>query len=158
MLPSICLQVGNTLLQTRQNDCSAQALTWSCVCQNGVTPNVTMYSLTLPYFICQEWGTQCVAACGSDSTCASNCRQNHPCGAQDTSPPNKTIIAASKSAAAASSTKNSGGQTVHTGFADGSPGEGAAGQIRPPVLFGINGNVGSMVVVGALFLGFAVVL
>ena len=97
--------------------------------------------------------------CGSNSQCASDCTQNHPCGAQDTSPPNKTIIQASKSAAAASTTKKNGG--VYTGFANGAPSannKGAAGQVRPPILLGMNGNAGLGVVFGALFLGFALVL
>jgi len=42
---------------------------------------VTEYTLTLPYFVCTEWGTQCVKNCGSNNACASSCRQDHPCGA-----------------------------------------------------------------------------
>lgn len=57
------------------------ALTYGCVCENGLSPNLSEYSLTLPFFICQEWGNQCVAGCAGDSACASDCRQNHPCGA-----------------------------------------------------------------------------
>lgn len=81
--PQICLQTSAHSSETRENDCVAKTLTYSCVCSNGVSPNVSQYSLTLPYYICQEWGNQCVAACGQDNTCSSACREDHPCGAQD---------------------------------------------------------------------------
>lgn len=119
---SICLQVGNALLETRQNDCSAASLTYTCVCQNGISPNISQYSLTLPYFICQEWGNQCVANCGLDSTCASSCRQKHPCGAQDPRRGNKTVASASRSASAARAASKTKAATAHTGFANGADG------------------------------------
>lgn len=84
----------NSLLQT--------ALTYGCLCDDGKTPNVSQYSLTLPYFVCQEWGTQCVADCGSDNTCAGACRQDHPCGALDPSPANKTNSTTTASGTASS--------------------------------------------------------
>jgi hypothetical protein len=33
-----------------------------------------MYSQTLPFYICQQWGTQCVAGCNGDNTCSDSCR------------------------------------------------------------------------------------
>lgn len=78
-------------------------LTYGCLCGDNTQPNVSEYSLTLPYFVCTEWGNQCVTACGQDSTCASACRQDHPCGATDPSPPNTTSSATTASATASSS-------------------------------------------------------
>lgn len=62
-------------MTTLDNECDADALTYSCVCENNVSPNITQYSQTLPFYICQAWGTQCVAGCGNGAnTCADKCR------------------------------------------------------------------------------------
>lgn len=47
---------------------------------------------------------------------------------------------------------------MHTGFADGSNSEGAAGIVRPPGLLGMGGNGGLMVLGSGLFFAFAVFL
>lgn len=112
--PEICLQTSAHSSITRSNDCVAKTLTYSCVCSNGITPNVSQYSLTLPYYICQEWGNQCVANCGQDNACASACREDHPCGAQDPRTPNTTTTTSTRPNA--HSATPTGG---YTGFADG---------------------------------------
>lgn len=84
-----------------------KTLTYGCVCGNGMQPNVSEYSLTLPYFTCQEWGNQCVKACGQDNTCSSACREDHPCGAQSPTPANttSTTTAAPTTSSTSSSTQ-----------------------------------------------------
>ncbi len=77
-------------------------LSYGCLCGNNLQPNVSEYSLTLPYFVCTEWGTQCVNACGSDNTCASACRQDHPCGAQRPKTNYTTTTSSSETAVAMS--------------------------------------------------------
>jgi hypothetical protein len=73
--PLICLQQpGVTSLTTLDNECDPKTLIYSCVCDNGVAPNITQYSQTLPFHICQAWGTQCVAGCNGDNTCSDKCR------------------------------------------------------------------------------------
>ena len=72
-------------------------LTYDCVCGNGQSPNASEYSQTLPYFICTEWGTQCVAACAGDTSCQSACRDDHPCGAQNPKRVNVTSTTSSVS-------------------------------------------------------------
>lgn len=90
--PLICLQQPGVKSQnTITNDCDPDTLDASCVCENNVSPNITQYSQTIPYFKCTEWGNQCVKACGpSDASCATSCRADHPCGAQDPAKPNAT--------------------------------------------------------------------
>lgn len=105
------------------NTCDADNLTYDCECANGMQPNITQYTQTLPFFICQEWGNQCEKDCG-DSTCASECRQKHPCGAQDPFKPNSSTISrtmstsatASRTGVEAGATTNSDGETIFTGF------------------------------------------
>ncbi|PVI08078.1 hypothetical protein DM02DRAFT_152682 [Periconia macrospinosa] len=82
--PLICLQQpGVTSQNTIKNDCSPDNLSYSCVCDNNVAPNVTEYTQTMPFFICQEWGNQCRKKCNGDNTCADKCTADHPCGATD---------------------------------------------------------------------------
>lgn len=61
-------------MTTETNTCDSDNLTYQCVCDNGLSPNITQYSQTLPYFICQQWGNNCVAGCNGDNTCQSKCR------------------------------------------------------------------------------------
>ncbi|KZF26138.1 hypothetical protein L228DRAFT_264564 [Xylona heveae TC161] len=112
--PLLCLQISNSS-DTEENNCQADALTYSCVCSNGASPNASQYSLTLPYFICTEWGNQCVNNCGGNSQCQSDCRTQHPCGAQD---PKRVNITTTSSSAAASKTSNA---AMDTGTGLGGP-------------------------------------
>jgi hypothetical protein len=66
------------------------------VCDNGLSPNLTEFTQTLPYNICQQWGTNCVNACGiGENACADSCRADHPCGAQDPFKGNATMTSSS---------------------------------------------------------------
>ncbi|KAI0193508.1 hypothetical protein F4808DRAFT_357578 [Astrocystis sublimbata] len=106
--PLICKQSPPGGFET--NECDPMALTYGCVCEDGKSPNLSEYSLTLPFFICQEWGTQCVTACGSDATCASDCRQNHPCGAQNPTRANVTSSSSPSATETGMSATNSAGE------------------------------------------------
>jgi hypothetical protein len=64
-------------MTTDENECDSDKLTYTCVCENGIVPNITQYSQTLPFFICQAWGTQCVKNCNGDNTCQSACTYVH---------------------------------------------------------------------------------
>lgn len=166
--PLICLQQpGINSMTTEQNDCDSDALTYTCVCENGVAPNITEYSQTLPYFICQQWGNNCVANCNGDSTCQSACREDHPCGAQDPYRGNTSLPTTMASTAAATGTDGSASNTIpvtgfggasETGSSDsnnngGSNDQGGAGSIFMP-----NAGLGLAAVFGSVFLGFAVLL
>ncbi|KAL1609358.1 hypothetical protein SLS59_001724 [Nothophoma quercina] len=155
--PLICLQQpGVTSSTTEDNECDPDTLTYSCVCENGVSPNITQYSQTLPFFICQEWGNQCVNNCNGDNTCANSCRADHPCGAQSPYLGNATSSSSSSSASATASATTSrnvvgfGGQTA-TSAAGGSTGAAHA-------TFVPNAAIGAAVLFSSVFLGFAVLL
>lgn len=102
--PIICQQYppGTTLVNT----CDPETLTYGCICGTGQKPNVTEYSLTLPYFTCTEWGNQCVKACGQNNECSRNCRENNPCGALNPTKNNETTTASSTSASASATQSN----------------------------------------------------
>jgi hypothetical protein len=123
--PLICLQPPSETATLNDNSCDPDTLTFSCVCGDGLSPNVTQYTQTLPYFICSEWGNQCVTGCNGDNTCSSACRQDHPCGAQDPIRPNSSTItstmssSSSRTASEAGATTDGSGGTVYSGFGGG---------------------------------------
>ncbi|KAK5109787.1 hypothetical protein LTR62_006520 [Meristemomyces frigidus] len=184
--PLICLQT-NTEANTIANSCDPTTLAWSCVCANGISPNVTQFSQTVPFFECQEWGTQCVSNCGTGNTaCQSACQQDHPCGAQNpvrqnTSTLSSTMSSTASGSGAASSagtstTGGSGGQSVYSGFggaaasstggsaaqSTGSGSSAATSKAGAASLHAAALNVGQtfgvLGLVGAMFGGFAVLL
>ncbi|KAI5467591.1 hypothetical protein BGZ63DRAFT_371620 [Mariannaea sp. PMI_226] len=151
--PVICEQTGDG--STKVNDCDPDTLTYGCICGDGKQPNVSEYSLTLPYFVCQEWGNQCVAKCGNSNTCASDCRQNHPCGAQDPKKVNKTKTATGTTASA-TGTSTDTADTIYTDIgsdstdsADSKDKGGAAMALEAGSRWGL------AVVLGSMFAGFA---
>jgi len=112
--PIICEQTPPGT--TEVNSCDAESLTYGCVCGNGLQPNMSEYSLTLPYFVCQEWGNQCVKGCGGDNACASSCRQDHPCGAQNPTRANTTSSATSSATPTDDGSSPSDTNAVYTGL------------------------------------------
>lgn len=118
-------------------------LQYGCICGDGKQPNVSEYTLTLPYHTCTEYGNQCVENCEEhDNECARACREDHPCGAQDPQGPSGTA-----SAAAPTSTDDDDGDDDDEEF-EPLGGEGAAGRVE------LGGTYGLFVVLGALFAGF----
>lgn len=107
--------------------------------------------MTIPFFVCQEWGNQCVNGCaGGDNGCAADCRQNHPCGAQDPERVNVTSTAAS------TASKTEDPNTIYTGPGgvssdddDDNNNNNGAG-----ALLAVGRTYGMAVVFGSLFLGF----
>ncbi|KAI4151874.1 MAG: hypothetical protein LQ341_000827 [Variospora aurantia] len=90
--PLLCLQQGASDMPAA-NDCTPSTLAYSCVCSDGQQPNVSEYSQTIPFYECQEAGTQCVNRCeNSDPACQTACRTANPCGAQNPTRVNTSTI------------------------------------------------------------------
>ncbi|KAI1486268.1 hypothetical protein F5X96DRAFT_682144 [Biscogniauxia mediterranea] len=133
---------------TEVNTCDPESLTYGCLCDNGQQPNVSEYSLTLPYFTCTEWGNQCVKACGQDNGCASACRQDHPCGALNPTKANTTSSTTSSATGTATATESN---TIYTGLAgsnSGSDDSSAAFRAADS-----NGAFGFLLLAGSVCLG-----
>lgn len=106
------------------------------------------YTLTLPYHTCMEYGNQCVDNCDDhDNACASACREDHPCGAQDPQSPSGTANAA-KPTSADGEDEDEDEDEVFEGLA-GANNEGAAGRAE------IGRAYGLFAVLGGLFVGVA---
>ncbi|KAI1170911.1 hypothetical protein F4777DRAFT_88817 [Nemania sp. FL0916] len=114
--PIICEQTPPGGFQV--NDCDPMTLQYGCVCENGLSPNLSEYSLTLPFFVCQEWGNQCVAGCNGDAACASDCRQNHPCGALNPTRVNETTTSSMATPTQTGATPTNSADQVYNGLGD----------------------------------------
>lgn len=76
-----------------------ESLDYECECGNGKSPNMTEYSITVPYHICQHWQEDCVKGCyAGNNLCQSSCREDHPCGATDPTRVNVTSTATTTTA------------------------------------------------------------
>jgi len=114
--PLLCLQLSGTSSTTAQDTCDATSLAYSCICGNGLQPNVSEYSQTVPFFICQEYTNQCVTNCGNDNTCQSNCREQNRCGAQDPIRVNVTTTSSAAATATGASGSAESGDVVYNGL------------------------------------------
>ncbi|KAF4967593.1 hypothetical protein FSARC_4890 [Fusarium sarcochroum] len=150
--PLICGQTSKG--DTKVNDCDPETLTYGCICGDGKQPNVSEYSLTLPYYVCQEWGNQCVMECAGSSSCASDCRQNNPCGASNPKKYNTTSTATGTATAKATASASDDGTTIYTGNAgdeddDSDSKSNGSGAIEAGRTWGL------AVVLSTMFVGFA---
>ncbi|QUC17471.1 uncharacterized protein UV8b_01712 [Ustilaginoidea virens] len=142
--PLICQQVEPRT--TLVNTCDPVTLTFGCLCGNNQQPNVSEYSLSLPYFICQQWVQQCQNACDTNA-CKSDCTQNHPCGAQNPQKANATT----KAPAAAASSAATSGAAIYTD----APGGGNDGKKGAAAALEAGRTYGLAAVLTGLFAGFA---
>lgn len=142
--PKICEQSkpGTTIV----NECDPETLQYGCLCGDNKKPNISEYSLTIPYFVCREWTNQCVSDCKSDNTCASSCRQDNPCGAQD--PTRET--GTDSSIAEPTASKTDDGTTIYSG----SPGGEDDSDNAAATLLGVGRSYGAAIVFGSMFFGF----
>lgn len=166
--PLLCLQLPGASATTASNTCDAPTLTYSCVCGNGLSPNISEYSETLPFFICVQWQENCVRGCGNGNTaCQSSCRQDHPCGAQN---PTRVNVTTTSSAMAATGTGGADGSptpSVYNGFGGAAAttaaaAAGGASSSSPSsgaqTALDLGRSYGIMFVITGLFAGFALVI
>jgi len=152
--PSICLQNSTGSTTTETNTCDPDNLTYECVCGNGASPNASEYSLTLPYFICTQYDTNCVNACNGDNTCQAACRDDHPCGAQNPTRINTTSSATQSATGTAGASSTNA--VAYTGLGGSSSTSTPKSGAQMTMDFGK--SYGLAVVFAGVFAGFALVL
>ncbi|KAH6669422.1 hypothetical protein B0J14DRAFT_119058 [Halenospora varia] len=160
--PLLCLQTPGASSTTKANTCDPKTLTFSCICGNGLSPNASEFSQTLPYFICTQYGTQCVAACNGNTACQSACRDDHPCGAQNPTRVNSTSsssVMASTTLAAGASSGTAG--VVYTGLGGAAATTTAAAsgnKSGAQAALDMGRSYGLAVIFAGLFAGFALIM
>ncbi|OJD15527.1 hypothetical protein AJ78_04223 [Emergomyces pasteurianus Ep9510] len=155
--PLLCMQNGKPSDDLDDNKCDPETLIYICKCSNGLAPNASEYSQTIPYYICTEANNQCVRNCNGDTTCQTACRVDNPCGAQNPKRVTTTATTATKTGDAAGTGTNSATGVVYTGLGDDSAtpaGKGAAGRLALQVgqVYGVG------VVVAGFLAGFSMLL
>lgn len=151
--PLICADINGG--PATVNTCDPDSLTYGCLCSDNVRPNVSEYSLTLPYFVCTEWGNQCVEGCGSNSACASACREDNVCGAKDPTPANTTSTSSTSASATGDSTSTDSVSFDGLAGEDGSPSSNGSAAAQ---LSALGGAYGVAVIAGSMFAGFALLI
>lgn len=161
--PKICEQTkpGTTIV----NECDSETLQYGCLCGDNKKPNMSEYSLTIPFFVCREWVTNCVSDCGTDNACSSSCTQDNPCGAQDPERVTTTdSTATGKPTASVTESKTDDGTTIYTGTPgsedddeDSGSGSGSGGNndSAATTLLDVGRVYGTAFVLGSMFVGFA---
>ncbi|KAL4784702.1 hypothetical protein BJX76DRAFT_326516 [Aspergillus varians] len=148
--PLLCLQLPGASENPTSNDCDDDTLAYSCVCDNGIAPNASEYSQTIPYFLCTEQNNECVAACtDNQSSCQEKCRTSNPCGAQSPKRANTTSTAGTNATTTATTTTSSLAPFT------GEPND-EGGAARP--LTDLTPVYGLVVVLGGFFAGFSILL
>ncbi|KAK2741887.1 hypothetical protein FQN57_005446 [Myotisia sp. PD_48] len=160
--PLLCLQMPGTTDQPVENICEEDTLRFWCVCSNGLSPNATEYSQTIPYFICTETNNKCVENCGPTAhKCQSDCRQNNPCGAQNPTPPNSTTTATGTASKTADASSTSATDAVFTGMGEGSAASGEPdkkGFASKQAVLDVGQLYGMIAVLAGVFAGFFTLL
>jgi len=150
--PLICLQTpGNTEVPD-DNSCDADTLSFSCICSNGISPNASEYSQTIPYFLCTESNNECVNNCAGNSGCQSACRTSRPCGAQEPQRVNITSTSTSMT-----QTGLATGTGNYAGFATGTSGPGGK-KNGGTAAIDLGQSYSAGIVMAGLFAGFALLL
>ncbi|MCJ1477560.1 hypothetical protein MMC13_006232 [Lambiella insularis] len=155
--PLICLQLPGASGSPEANNCTATDLSYSCICSNGVQPNASQYSQTIPYFECTTYNTQCQNACPqADTVCYQNCLTSHPCGAQDPVRVNLSTVTTSTMASttgAASTATGSDTAQFTTGLG-GSPQASASGSSTSDAVRPLASSFGQIYGLTIVFFGF----
>ncbi|CCU81437.1 unnamed protein product [Blumeria hordei] len=152
--PLLCLQLPGQSSTTLSNTCDPKSLTFNCVCESGQSPNSSEYSQTLPFFMCQEFGNQCVAGCGGNPECQSKCRENHPCGAQ-----NPTRVNTTSTAIEPSKTDTSTSGVAFTGLGGSSATDSSdSSKSGSLAALDLGRSYGLAIVFAGVFAGFAVMM
>jgi len=161
--PLLCLQTS-TSDATRSNTCDATTLDYSCVCINGISPNASDYSQTIPYYVCTQDNDQCVTNCGlANNACSAACRDDNPCGAQNPTRVNTSTISTSTgTSATGTGTAGSATTTGYSAFGGAGGGSTATStstaKTGTAIALSLGHTYGLAVIAGGMFAGFALML
>jgi activator of HSP90 ATPase len=93
-------------------------LNFTCTCENGTTPDVSLYQNTIPFFVCQENYIQCVNNHPNDLQGQEYCKGNATCGTLNaTATQTTTTTSAASTTAASTGAPSSGSSSSHSSAA-----------------------------------------
>ncbi|KAL9528433.1 hypothetical protein SMMN14_07937 [Sphaerulina musiva] len=100
------------------NTCDSENLTYNCVCPDNEPRNISDYTQTLPFFICEQWKTNCVASHPDDLDGQAGC-QSVTCGSMNATEAESSNGGGSSTTSAAASMTSSPSGTSGAGGASG---------------------------------------
>ncbi|KAK3677601.1 hypothetical protein LTR78_002451 [Recurvomyces mirabilis] len=104
---------------TTANTCDSNTLNYTCTCSGGSSPNISDYTQTVPFFVCEQWKANCADAHPNDLQGLAGCH-SVVCGAKNASAAGGSSGSSSASSGSASATGSS------TGSATGAAGSASA--------------------------------
>lgn len=115
--PNLCQDQAH--VDPINNDCWPEDLYYVCICVGGIRPNLSEYSLTIPYNLCKQSIQACADNCGNNQDCASLCFSGKKCGATNPRRVNTTSTSTTVSAtSSATSTDSSTSTSTTNPFSD----------------------------------------
>ncbi|KAL1304872.1 hypothetical protein AAFC00_003795 [Neodothiora populina] len=161
-----CRQICSTY---SANTCDSNTLTYNCTCATGSTPNITDFQQTLPFFICQQWITDCVAGhpndldgitachsvtCGDRNASSASSSSSSSSSASSTS----SAAASSSSGAAASATSAAASATSGAASAASSAAAATSSSAASSAAIGVAMNYGTGVLAAGMLAVFGLAL
>lgn len=114
MCPNLCFDQSQ--VDADVNECNPDELTYKCICLDGSSPNLTEYTLTMPFFLCSKSKEMCKDNCKGEQNCANACFTGKECGAKNPKRINTTstttLLSPTASGTASSTASGTG---THTG-------------------------------------------
>ncbi|KAI9684385.1 MAG: hypothetical protein M1829_002195 [Trizodia sp. TS-e1964] len=101
---------------SQANTCTAENLNFSCLCSNGSSPALELYTNTLPFYVCQEFIAQCIRNAPNDATKQAACKANNHCGTL-----NASAVPAATTSTSTSSSSSTPTAITNTTSASASP-------------------------------------
>jgi len=145
--PNLCQDQGH--VGTEYNDCWTEDLHFECVCEGGFRPNLTEYSQTIPFNLCQQSKQACADNCGNNQDCVTLCFSGKECGASNPRRVNVTSTSTTASSTATSSSTKSPSDSTTTSTseaeADEDPFGNSGGMGVSLTAFGSAYGVGAMI-------------
>lgn len=87
-------------------DAAAQStLNYTCTCSDNSTPNISDYTQTVPFYVCDQWVANCVDNHPDDLTGQAGCR-SVTCGSQNVSEAETTTSSAAPDATTSASSSS----------------------------------------------------
>ncbi|KAF8456283.1 hypothetical protein BGX38DRAFT_1127569, partial [Terfezia claveryi] len=141
--PNLCQDQAH--VDPIHNDCWPDDLYYECICAGNIKPNLSEYSLTIPYNLCMQSKQACADNCGNNQDCANLCFSGKQCGASDPRRVNSTSTSTSLSA---TGTATNTGSSTSTSTSKGNPfsGSGSASLTAFGSAYGVGAMIACMVV------------
>lgn len=96
------------MMRPHTDDFAQSTLSYVCTCTDGSTPNISDYSQTAPFFICEQWKANCVDNHPNDLNGITACN-SVVCGMKNASSVEAAAQSSSSASASMTATRSASG-------------------------------------------------